>query len=79
MNVTPATIEGLDSFLKEHLEADIANAISRKLEVSPEEALSVYFESDISSMVESGEFGTQYLSPEYLAQEVLKSLGLQQH
>ena len=73
MNVTPTTIEGLDSFLKEHLEADVAGIISRKLDINPEEALSIYFKSDVSSMVESGEFGTQYLSAEYLAQEVLKS------
>ena len=71
MKVTPSTIEKFDSFLKEHLEADITEIISQELSVSPEEALSIYFTSDISSMIENGQFGTQYLSPEYLAEEVL--------
>ena len=61
MKVTHSTIEKLDSFLKEHLEADITEIISQELSISPEEALSIYFTSDISSMIENGQFGTQYL------------------
>ena len=74
MKVTPSTIEKFDSFLKEHLEADITEIISRELSVSPEEALSIYFTSDISSIIEDGQFGAQYLSPKYLAEEVLAKI-----
>ncbi len=73
MKVEPQTIKGLDAFLKEHLEADVVTIIAGELGLSAQDALDVYFNSHIAAMIERGEYGVQYLSPEYLAKEILDS------
>lgn len=72
MKVDATTIENLDSFLKEHQEADVVELLVRKLDVTVEEALAIYFNSNVASMIESGTLGTQYLSPEYLVEEIVQ-------
>ena len=72
MKVDATTIENLDSILKEHQEADVVELHARKLDVTVEEALAIYFNSNVASMIESGTLGTQYLSPEYLVEEIVQ-------
>lgn len=76
MKVSESTIEGLGSFLKEHVEADVVSTVARRLGISAEEALALYFGSELPELVESGKYGVQYLSPEYLADEVLRSANM---
>lgn len=73
MNVSRSTIENLDSFLKEHQEADVISLIAKQLCASADEALAIYFGSPISAMIENGEHGTQFLPSSYLAEEVMKN------
>lgn len=72
MKVDASTIEGLSSFLKEHLEADIVAEIAVRKGVSANEAMEIYFNSKIATAVEEGAFGMQYLPASYLAEEILK-------
>lgn len=74
MNVTKKTLEGLDEFLKEHLEADIVAILVQRLDVSSADALSLYYNSNLSEKINKGEYGIQYLAPEYLADELLKEI-----
>ena len=74
MNVDVRTIEGLDSFLKEHLEADIITELARQRNLSPNEAMELFFGSRVATGIEEGSYGIQYLSARYLAEEVLKNL-----
>lgn len=73
MKVDKNTVRGLDSFLREHQESDVVQKISEKLNVPAEEALAIYFKSKVASMVENGTYGVQYLSSEYLAEEILSN------
>lgn len=68
------TVESLDSFLKEHVEADVAFCIAEQLGVSSEEAMDIYYQSRIAEVVEGGSLGAQYLPASYLAEEVLRHL-----
>ena len=72
MEVTERTVKSLGGFLIERQEADIVACLAEKMNVSAEEALMTYYESDLASLIEQGDLGIQYLSPEYLADEVLR-------
>lgn len=72
MNVTENTVKNLDDFLIERQEADIVACLADKMNVSTEEALTTYYESDLAIKLEQGELGIQYLPPDYLADEVIK-------
>lgn len=72
MIVNQQVVDGLDVFLKEHLEADIVAEIARRLNISSERAFSRYFESSLPARIEAGEYGIQYLPADYLADEVLR-------
>lgn len=74
MKVTENTVALLGPLLKEHLEADIIVNLASRLQLSPEEAMRVYFSSDVSEMVESGKNGVQYLSADYLADEIISRM-----
>lgn len=73
MQITERTLEGLDSFLKEHLEADIVARVADSLGIPSAQAMRVYYTSPIAPIVEAGEYGAQYLDASYLADEVIKS------
>ena len=71
--INQRTLAELDGFLKEQLEKDVVALVAERLGVPPEDALAIYYRSDIAGMIENGDYGIQYLSPEYLADEVLKA------
>lgn len=71
MEVTESTVKNLEDFLIERQEADIVACLAEKMNASSEEALTAYYESDLASLIEQGDLGIQYLSPEYLADEIL--------
>ena len=72
MDVNENTVESLGSFLIEHQEADIVACLAEKLNATADEALYMYYRSDLAPKIEQGELGIQYLPAEYLADEVLK-------
>lgn len=71
MKVTKETINKLEPLLKEHLEADIVSELATRLNVTPEEAMRIYFSSGMPEKIESGVYGIQYLSAQYLTEEIL--------
>lgn len=73
MRVTEETLAQLEPLLKEQLEADIISIIAERLEVSPGEAMSVYYRNPLAQQIEEGTWGMQYLDASYLADEVLKA------
>ena len=73
MRVTEETLAQLEPLLKEQLEADIISIIAERLEVSPGEAMSVYYRNPLAHQIEEGAWGMQYLDASYLADEVLKA------
>ena len=73
MRVTEETLAQLEPLLKEQLEADIISIIAERLEVSPGEAMSVYYRNPLARQIEEGAWGMQYLDASYLADEVLKA------
>ena len=79
MNVNENTVKRLGSFLIERQEADIVAVLARKMNATADEALLTYYESDLALKIEQGELGIQYLSAEYLADEVLKRKGNPPH
>lgn len=79
MNVNENTVKSLGSFLIERQEADIVAILARKMNATADEALLTYYASDLALKIEQGELGIQYLSAEYLADEVLKRKGNPPH
>ncbi len=75
MDVSENVIKNLGGFLIEHQEADIVAALAEKTDATAEEALSLYYQSDLAPEIERGELGLQYLPADYLADEVLKRKG----
>lgn len=73
MRVTEEILAQLEPLLKEQLEADIISIIAERLEVSPGEAMSVYYRNPLAQQIEEGAWGMQYLDASYLADEVLKA------
>lgn len=76
VDVSERTIAGLDDVLREHEEADVVAVLARRLDLGAEEALELYFSSRIPELIAHDEYGVRYLSPEYLADEVLRERGL---
>ena len=54
MRVTEETLAQLEPLLKEQLEADIISIIAERLEVSPGEAMSVYYRNPLAQQIEEG-------------------------
>lgn len=74
MTVDERALEGLGSFLKEHVEADVSFCIAERLDVSSAEAMDIYYRSKVAKAVEDDALGVQYLPVSYLVDEVLREL-----
>ena len=74
MEITEKTVAMLGDFLKEQQEADIVVVLAERRSLSADEALAWYFRSSMPRFVGEGTYGMQYLSAEYLAEEVLREL-----
>lgn len=74
VEVTEKTIQGLDDFLKEQLETDIVANLAERLGLSSAEAIAAYFSTRMPELIANGTYGIQYLSAEYLTDEVIKEL-----
>lgn len=56
----------LEKTYREHLEEDIVLGLSRRLAVPPEQALRLYYTSQLADRIHEGEYGVQYLDHELL-------------
>ena len=74
MKVTEETLAGLDSLLKEHLEADIVALLAERTGRTSAEALAAYYGTSMPQRIARGKYGIQYLSADYLVEEVIKEL-----
>lgn len=74
MEVNEETIQGLGDFLKEQLETDIVANLSERLGLSSAEAFAAYFSTQMPELIANGTYGIQYLSADYLTDEVIKEL-----
>lgn len=75
MKVTEDTIRAIEGVRLMNLESGIVEAVGRRLELGPAEALQAYYTSEVCAMIERNDNGLQFLDADYLAEEVLRELG----
>ena len=76
ITMNQAVIDQLGGILIEKLEADIVAIIGEKLDIPVDEALGRYYGSALARLIEEGAYGVQHLPAPYLADELLKELGM---
>ena len=74
MKVTAETIEKLGPFYQERIESAVIAELSRMLQVGAADAMRLYYNSSLAEQIERGAYGIQYLSPQYLAEELVQEL-----
>ena len=55
-------------------EANIVMILAKKMNVSPEEALKLFFSSDVYKLFSDPSTGLQLMSDEYISEDLLKEL-----
>ena len=73
MEITKETLTQLDETYMEQLETDIISALASQSGKSEREAMDAYYKSRLSNQVNDGLHGIQYLSPEYLANDLIEN------
>ena len=68
------TLEKLASIRKTNLEAQMIELIAERRQLSVEDALDLYYSSNLSRMIEANEYGLRYLDANYLAEELFRAL-----
>lgn len=58
----------LENIYTEHLEEDIVLQLSKKNNISLENAMQIYYQSKLANWIHSGEFGVQYLDSAVLVE-----------
>lgn len=66
----------LENYYREHLEEDIVFTFSERRQIPSEEAMRLYYSSQLADRIHKGEFGIQYLSPSVLTDMLEQELGL---
>lgn len=66
------TMQAVEKLRCTNLEAQIVRDIASQTGATPEEALRVYYTSDLAPLIERNECGLQFLDGKYLADEVLQ-------
>ena len=74
MKVTAETIERLGPLYKERLESALISELSSRLGVDASKAMSLYYGSELARQIDKGAHGIQYLSPNYLVDELLSEI-----
>ena len=69
------TLDKLEEVLKQNLEADIIALLAQRLQLDAETAIDLYYASELARQVDEGTFGIQYLSPQYLADDLIENEG----
>ena len=63
----------VSSIYKERLEEDIISKLAAKKGLGLSDAMDVYYRSHLAQQVDSGELGIQYLSADYLAEDIIEN------
>ncbi|GHV85306.1 hypothetical protein AGMMS50230_09140 [Spirochaetia bacterium] len=63
----------LESIRKESLEKDIIAIIANKAGIGTREAMDIYFHSKLSTQIDGGVYGIQYLDARYLADDLMEN------
>ena len=74
MNVTRETIGKLGPLYKERLESELICELSRRTGADAPAAMGLYYNSELARQIDEGAYGIQYLSPNYLVDELLREL-----
>ena len=65
--------DDLEDLLRQSVDADVVTLLSRRLGLSAERAIDLYYASALARQVDQGAFGIQYLSPEYLVEDLMEN------
>jgi hypothetical protein len=65
--------DALETAYRDRLEAAVIAALARLSGLSEREAMDAYYRSQLSRQVNQGSFGIQYLSPDYLADDLIEN------
>ena len=63
----------VSSVYKERLEEDIISKLAAKKGLGLSDAMDAYYRSRLAQQVDSGELGIQYLSADYLAEDIIEN------
>jgi hypothetical protein len=63
----------LEDQLKLALEAEIIEVVAQKKRLEIRMAMDIFYRSKLSEQINSGEYGIQYLSAHYLAEDLLEN------
>lgn len=66
------TADNLENFYKEHLEEDIIFCFGKRNNLSNEEAMKIYYSSELADKIHEGIYGLQYLDYKVLT-DILES------
>jgi hypothetical protein len=56
-----------------NLERDIINILAERLKLPPQKAMELFYNSEIANLIANNTYGICYLSPQYLAEELLST------
>ena len=74
MRITAETIEKLGPLYEERIESAVITELSSMLQIGAADAMRLYYSSSLAEQSEQGAYGIQYLSPRYLAEELIQEL-----
>lgn len=63
----------LHEFYLQNLERDIITILSQKRNISLREATDAYYHSKLAEQIEQGAYGIEFLSPQYLANDLIEN------
>lgn len=63
----------LHEFYLQNLERDIITILSQKRNISLRGATDVYYHSKLAEQIEQGVYGIEFLSPQYLANDLIEN------
>lgn len=70
--VDERTISAIEGLRKTNLDAQIVQVIAQRTGLNAQDALDIYYGSELAPMIERNEYGMQFLDANYLADEVLR-------
>jgi len=63
----------VSSVYKKELEQDVIAQLARKTGLSLDMAMDVYYRSRLAQQISDGTYGIEYLSPSYLADDLIEN------
>lgn len=73
MKIDKNTLAALQSVRKENLDTDIVQLLARRFDLDTQDAMSLYYDSSLSTQISEGVYGIENLSAEYLVEDLLQN------